>query len=227
MRSFIYRLFSLLFPLTILLSACSDKGSDQPHQATLYDICEVASAENSQNPILHLYRPNANSPIILTAQPGILGNPAPEAGTVILAAYVPQNGKPYTDDYITILNWAPITNIDIQQAKKTEDIIGWDSDPVWLMSAWRAGNKICMRLRLGYESEPRKFSLVIDPETINDEIPTAYLYHQRPTSAPTFDRQYYIAFNIDAIWSRQEVSGLRINIANSANPDLTTILFKK
>lgn len=226
MKSLISRLFLILLSLTTL-SACSEKGSEQPHPATLYDVCEVAPTENSLNPILHLYRPNANEPIILTAQPGILGNPAPDAGTAILAAYIPQHGTPYTDDNITILTWAQITNIKIQEAEKTEDLIGWDVDPVWLTSAWRAGNKICMRLRLGYESEPRKFALVIDPETIDDEIPTAYLYHQRPTSTPTFDRQYYIAFDITSIWSRPEVSGIRVCIANSANPDISSLLFKK
>lgn len=225
MKPLLPRLLSALLPL-LLLASCHEEGSDQPHPATLYDICEVAACDPSTT-ILHLYRPDSDAPVILTAPAGALGNPFPEPGTSILAAYTPQNGQPYTNTSITLHSWAAINNLPIKEAKTTEDLQGWDTDPVWLLAAWRAGNKICMRLRLGYDATPRRFALVLDPETIDDPIPTAYLYHVRPTSAPTFDRQYYVAFDISTLWSLPETQGLLIRLSNSADPSLSTLLFQK
>ncbi len=226
MKAALRCLISALLPL-LLLSSCHDDGSDRPHPATLYDICEVASPDGSQQTVLNLYRPDSDNPVILTAPAGALGDQAPEEGTSILAAYTPLNGHPYTDSPITIHSWATITNIPLQEAKTSEDIQGWDTDPVWLLAAWRAGNKICMRLRLGYDTTPRRFALVLDPSTADDPIPTAYLYHLRPSSAPTFDRQYYVAFDIARLWSRPSLHALRICLSNSADPSLSTLLFKK
>lgn len=226
MRTSLSRLLPVIASL-ILLTSCTEKGDDTPNPATLYDICEVAPDTDRSHVILHLYRPDSDTPVILTAQPGALGENPPESGTSILAAYTPADNRPYTNGPVTLHSWSAINNIPIQEAKTTDDLQGWDTDPVWLLSAWRAGNKICMRLRLGYDTAPRRFALLLDPATIDDPIPTAYLYHARPTSAPTFDRQYYVAFDITPLWTLPTTDGLRIRLANSATPSLTTLLFSK
>jgi|InofroStandDraft_1065614.scaffolds.fasta_scaffold00179_61 hypothetical protein len=220
-------LLLLTAPLLLLIASCAGKGSDEPHPATLYDICEVSQADPAAPAILHLYRPDADLPVILTAQPGALGATPPDPGTSILAAYTPDDGRPYTSGPVTLHRWSTINNLPLQEAKDSEELQGWDTDPVWLLSAWRAGNKICMRLRLGYDTSPRRFALLLDPETASDPIPTAYLYHLRPTAAPTFDRQYYVAFDITPLWALPSTQGLRIRLANSASPSLSTLLFQK
>ena len=177
-------LLLLTAPLLLLIASCAGKGSDEPHPATLYDICEVSQADPVAPAILHLYRPDADLPVILTAQPGALGATPPAPGTSILAAYTPDDGRPYTSGPVTLHRWSTINNLPLQEAKDSEELQGWDTDPVWLLSAWRAGNKICMRLRLGYDTSPRRFALLLDPETASDPIPTAYLYHLRPTASP-------------------------------------------
>ena len=217
----------LLLLLPLMIASCAEKGSDAPHPATLYDICEVASADPASPVTLYLYQPDSDTPVTLTAPAGALGATPPDPGTPILAAYIPANGQPYTDSPVTITNWAAITDIPIAEAKDTESLDGWDTDPVYLLSAWRAGGKICMRLRLPYSAEPRRFALLTDPSTLGDPIPTAYLYHRRPSPSPTYDRQYYIAFDITTLWALPSTRGLRIRLANTADPSLTTLLFTK
>lgn len=226
MKTALSRLLAVITPLLILPS-CSDKGSDEPNPAILYDICEVAPDASSTQPILHLYRPDSDTPVILTIQSGALGTTIPDPGTAILAAYTPADGQPYTSGPVTLHSWYAINNIPLQEADTTDDLQGWDTDPVWLLSAWRAGGKICMRLRLSYDTTPRLFALILDPTTVDDPIPTAYLYHTRPADTPTFDRQYYVAFDIASLWSLPTTDGLRIRLANSASPTLTTLLFTK
>jgi hypothetical protein len=219
------KLFLYLFPL-LMLTACGEKGSDEPNVATLYDICEVASTEGAT--ILHLYRPDSDTPIILTASAGALGTNAPANGTAILAAYLPAGGTPYVSDNISLLNWANITNSSLKITDNADDLDGWDKDEIYLLSAWRAGGKLCMRLQLGYSDEPRKFALIVDRATATDPVPTAYLYHARNDSGtPTFNRQYYVAFDISNLWESDKYDGLRVNINNSADPSLSTLTFLK
>lgn len=215
--------------VTILLTSCHDKGSDEPHPATLYDICEIASVGQQQT-VLHLYLPDSDAPVILTsrgANPLNQTQTPPVPGTSILAAYTPAGGKAYTTDDVTIDSWATITNLPLQTVKTPEDLDGWDTDQVYLQSAWRAGRKICMRLRLPYSAQPRRFALLLDPATADDAIPAAYLYHSRPEPSATFNRQYYAAFDIAALWDKPSVKGLRIHISNTADPAIHTLLFQK
>ena len=210
------------------LISCGEKGSDEPHYAVLYDLCEVSEASASSPVTLLLYLPDSDEAVTLTAQAGALGSTPPEAGTPVMIAYTPQNQTPYTSSPITLYRWSEVTCIPIHTAKETADLDGWDDDPVWLISSWRAGTKICLRLKLGYDTTPRRMGLIIDPATVDDPVPTAYLYHDRQGDSPTFDRQYYLTFDIASLWDLPEIEGLRVIIADAATADgRKTILFKK
>ncbi len=155
-------LLLLTAPLLLLIASCAGKGSDEPHPATLYDICEVSQADPAAPAILHLYRPDADLPVILTAQPGALGATPPDPAPPSWPPTHPTTAAP------TPPARSPSTMVNhqqppLQEAKDSEELQGWDTDPVWLLSAWRAGNKICMRLRLGYDTSPRRFALLLDP----------------------------------------------------------------
>ncbi len=41
------------------------------------------------------------------------------------------------------------------------------------------------------------------------------------------DSQYYVAFDITPLWALPSTQGLRIRLANSASPSLSTLLFQK
>jgi hypothetical protein len=204
------------------LPACHDTdASDEPHAATLYDICEVGATDSSST-TLYLYPQNSDTPVELYADSS-LGSDAPEVGKSIFVAYQPAGGIAYVSDRVAILTWANINNLDLQVAESSADLDGWDKDPVEVVSAWRGGSKIYMRLRLGYDATPRRFALVLDPATANDPIPTAYLYHARGESSPTFNRQYYIALNVASLWDSPSTTGLRLRVNASTSSDLTFI----
>lgn len=212
-----------LLPALLLFASCSEKGSEEPHPATLYDLCDIAS--NNGAAVFNLYRPDSDNPIVLTAPGEHLG--AIEEGTTVVISYTPVGGVPYVSDNISLYDWRRINNLPLLQTRQPADLVGWDKDPVWLTSIWRGGEKIYMRLNLMYSAEPRRFSLVIDSETIDDPVPTAYLFHWRPSDTPDFKRQYYAAFDISALWERSSVEGIRVVMNNAADPALSTFIFRK
>lgn len=220
-------LLLLLLPMLAALGACEDRGDEAPHPALLYNICDVAQTADGST-VFHLYRPDSDSPIILTANEFSAidknGNPL-AAGTSGLLGYYSETGQPYVNSNITVDYWATINNMHFTTLKE-DDVeefhAAWpDSEPVEYLAGWRGGKKLYLRLRLPYSSHPRNFALLADPTTLDKPIPTLYLYHSRTEASPTFNRQYYIAFDIADIWDISTARGVRliVNDALTSSPD--------
>lgn len=231
--------------LLMLISACAREGSDMPHPAVLYNVCDVADSSPSL-PVFHLYQPDSDNPVVLRG--AVMPEDAaklPDAGKSLVLAYIPAGGVPYVNDDVEVISWGNINNLkvvipeDEDDGSASEDgsdggsasdsgssdsgsgssagdiLQGWDADPVNLMACWRGGHKIYMRLKLQYSADPRRFALIVDPETADTPNPELYLYHSRPVDNPSFDRQYYAAFDISPLWEDEAVSTVTVHIATS------------
>lgn len=224
--------YAIMMLAISLLVSCGDKGEDAPHPAVLYNICDIAEAEDGST-LFHLYRPDANLPIILTANEFSAVNnegTLPAVGTSGLLAYIPISGKPYEDGEIAVSYWASINNFELTIPAEDEAVdflADWDAEAVDYLAGWRGGNKIYLRLRLPYSTIPRRFGLVVDPSTLSDPFPTLYLCHQREDDSPTFDRQYYFAFDISELWQRPEVEGVRMRVNDHLYGQLREFQFNK
>lgn len=191
-----------------VLTACNDHDDDEPHPATLYNICDIADVGDGYT-VFHLYRPDADQPVVLTAEGVTVDDKVGESG---LLGYYPEAGKPYVDSEASVTFWKTINNRKLQilnEDKVDSFLEKWPScEPVEYLAGWRGGSKIYLRLQLPYSSDPRTFSLVALPGAAEEAIPTLYLYHQRSTQSPTFDRQYYFAFDIAPIWDNPDLRGV-------------------
>lgn len=203
----------------ILAVACRDDGDDAEHQPTLYDIAEI-SDKTATSTVFTVYRPDASEAAVTLSAPGVSVGDI-EVGTSVFLAYIPENGRPYTSGRISVERVSTINNSNLKRGTEMS-LQGWDEDPVWLQSLWPAGDKVCVRLLLPYSTEPRRFVLVVDDATSDKPYPDAYLYHRRNNLQPNFNRQYYAAFNLAALWATPGIEGLTIHVANSNNPTLTT-----
>lgn len=204
-----------------LMPACSDNDdyADTPRPVTLYDVVELTSS-NSSAATFTLWRPDATTPVTLTARNPSVDLSGLKAGESLLLGYTPSDGQAYTSGDITVTGFGTVNNGVLQKAAP-DKLAGWDADPVYLMSLWRAGDKICMRVRLTYDNEPRYFALVGDETTAGDPYPTAYLYHRRRDDRPNFSRQYYAAFDVSALWNTPTCRGLHIRVCNSNIPAMS------
>lgn len=223
-----------LFMLLILLglASCNDRGEDAPHPALLYNICDVADATDGQT-VFHLYRPDADEPIVLTASNFSVANEEgqlPDAGTSGMLAYIPANGKPYQNDEVDATYWAPINNLTLkipEEDQAEEYLADWDAEAVEYLAGWRGGSKLYLRLRLPYSAVPRRFGLVADPSTLSQPIPTLYLCHERRDETPTFDRQYYFAFDIAEVWNLPTTQGICVKVNNRLDAGNQEFMFIK
>lgn len=216
--------------VTLAVSAPMLQGCDKGENAndsvvpTLYDVVELKEQTAESTEFL-LYRPDAVEAVSLTtARPVFSASDEIEAGNCVFMAYTPVNGGSEGSQSVKVEAWGRVNNGALLKGAP-ESLDGWDADPVWLMSLWRAGGKVVVRSMLTYDSEPRVFALVMDETTLEEEYPDAYLVHQRRSDRPNFKRQYYSAFDVSALWSYASCKGLRIHVNNSNLPqaDLFTV----
>lgn len=202
--------------------ACSDDG-DPSDTAVLYDIV-CLQEDTDAGSVFTLCKPGSDDVITLTA-PQRLNTRAVPVGNRCLLMYVPDGGAAYQSGAITVRGYGTIVNGELSTTEDTEPA-GWNRDPVYLLSAWRAGRYLNIHARLPYDENPRDFALVM-PETQSDRsYPDIYLVHALSADVTTFSRAYYASFDISRFIDDPGVNGFTLHLNNS-NLHLDKIRFDK
>ncbi len=210
--------------LAVTTIGCSDDRADGVRYATLYDVVEYTSQQDGVT-VFSLYLPDDEDPVKLSASsPLNLGKL--EKGESLLLAYTPSHGEAYVTDQIEVQGIGTVTNSKLLKGAP-ETLADWNKDPVWVSSLWRAGRNVVMRVSLVYDAYPRVFKLVVDETTMDNEYPDAYLVNIRRSDGENFLRQYYVAFDLYALWTHPQYKGLKIHVNNSNNTSLTEFIIEK
>ena len=207
--------------IATLLTACSAEGGvDGPVDAQLWDIVTYEGHLTGNSGSVFTFRQVNDSPLITLTSNKTLEDT--EAGTRMMIRYIPENGKAYTDDRINLLSAARINNGSAETEWKKE-YDNWNRDKVFIYSSWRSGTYINFHLRLTYSTDPRVFTLVLDPSTRDSEMPEFYLVHIMAEPTDYHDRAYFASYNIAEIWDSPSVKGVRIHVADTnLNKDIFT-----
>lgn len=207
------------------LAGCSDddKGPEVRY-AVLYDVVEYVGQTQSGTEF-RLYAPDAEEAVTLTST-NALNMGELESGQCVLLAYMPVDGKAYTSGKVDVRGIGAVTNDKLMKGP-AESLSAWDRDEVWLASLWRAGGYVMMRIKLVYDPQPRQFRLVVDESTIQNEYPDAYLVNARKGDKENYMRQYYVAWDVSALWTYDYIKGLKVHVNNSNNTQLREFTIEK
>lgn len=189
--------------------ACGDNGPYND-QATLYDI--VTFDGNSPAGAKFSFCQYDDSPQINLLAPGI----SIEANDIIpgkrlLIGYCPTSGVPYQSGDITLEAYSPI-NQDTVKIVPHNKVNGWDTHAIYLNSVWRAGQYLNLHLLLDHADEPRRFEMIADQSTINDEMPHLYLAHDMHNCPENYTRRTYASFDLRPIWQLGTCRGIIVHI---------------
>lgn len=208
--------------VALLLWAC---GDDKPESGTplLQDIAEYCS-QNASAASFAIYRENAPD-VFLTAPGAHIDESRIKPGESLLITYTAQSGGPDRSGDIALRSYNAINN-GVMTAGNIADYPDWDRDEVYLVSIWRAGDKIDMRCRLPYDTSPRRFMLLIDESTATADVPDLYVVHELKEPVESFDRNYYAAFDIAELWSQPACAGVTVHVANSNLPQRSFTFMK-
>lgn len=214
--------YSYFAVMAMMAVSCSD---DKPTSGTpvLQDIAEFCS-QNPSAASFAIYRDNAPD-VLLTAPGAHIDENRIKPGESLLITYIPQSGEANRSGDITLRSYYAINNGGMTIGK-IADFPHWDRDQVFLISIWRAGDKIDLRCRLPYDTSPRRFMMLLDEATADNEIPDLYVVHELKEPVESFDRNYYAAFDIGELWSQPSCRGVTVHVANSNLPQRSFTFMK-
>ncbi len=198
--------------MVALFSACSDNGPYNDN-AELADIVTYKGASQS-GAIFTFQRQNDSPEITLTATGKYVDENSFKPGNRVLISYYAANREPYTSGDITLTGIAAINN-DTLKTGDAEKLSGWNTDAIYLNSIWRSGNYINIYFRADQSEEKRRFSLMIDEATMEEEFPQLYLVHDMLGQPDNFTRRVYASFDISSIWNNDRCKGIDIHINDS------------
>lgn len=221
-RQFISR-FLPVFLVLVMVSCSDDSGIDGPVEMQLWDIVTYTGRSASPGGSIFNFRQVDDSPeIVLTSDRQLPDDVEP--GTRLMIRYIPESGKAYTSGPVTLLSASRI-NQGPAATEWKDDYNVWNRDKVYLYSMWRTGTYINFHLRLTYSTEPRVFTLVLDPSTRDWDVPEFYLVHIMDKVTDNHDRAYFASFDINELWSNPGVRGVRVHVANTnLDKDIFTFL---
>lgn len=210
--------------LTILVGACDAGGGVDGEVLMAYT--DIATFRGNTAPgggAEFGVRKEGDSPEATLYASRRIGDEGLEAGTRMLIRYTTPSNEPYTSGEIELRGAARITQTPVEL--ETDLPEGWNTTPVYLVTAWRTGEYVNLHLRLPYSAEPRVFGLMADPTTLASAWPDVYLVHiMEGDAGATYERRYYASFDLSPVWDRPGVEGIRLHVNNS-NLDTDTFTF--
>jgi len=209
--------------MTITLGSCGEDGVDGPVEMTCTDLVTYTGTTGGH--ATFTFQKMDDSPEITLTSLNPIGTDGIDPGTRMLVSYIPQDNKPYVSGPVTVLGGRVVTQSAITTTWH-DSFNDWAKDDVYVYSLWRTGRYINVHVRLTYSTEPRIFCLAADPATLDTPRPDVYLVHVIDGDADNHDRAYYASFDIAEVWSRPEVEGIRLHVANS-NLDKQIFTFEK
>lgn len=84
--------------------------------------------------------------------------------------------------------------------------------PVKMRSAWRTGDFINLHCMVEHTGKARRFMLLIDDATRNQDTVHCYLHHDLLADTAYFWRECYASFNVGNVWKRTECKTMRVHI---------------
>ncbi len=202
--------------IAMVATGCADDDDPGPQTPVISDIVELTASTPSGSTFA-IYREKAPD-IILNAPGARVDLSRVKIGESLLATYtMADGGEAGRSGDINLRSYYAINNSTLVKGD-IADFPEWDKEEVYLISIWRAGNKIDLRCKLTYDPTPRTFIMLLDESTAGNPVPDLYLVHQLQQPVESFDRNYYAAFDIDSLWAQTTCEGVTVHIANRNLP---------
>lgn len=145
-------------------------------------------------------------------------------GTRLLVAY--STDYPTESGPVNLLQ-AALTYGGALEWSNNPDSLASVTTPVWLNSMWRSGHYLNLDCMGRYSTGSRELKLVVDDNTVAESYPVLYLVHRdKSDDMAPYDQHLYASWNVDTLWARSSVQGLKVRLSDS-NRGIKELTFNK
>lgn len=136
-----------------------------------------------------------------------------KVGNALLIRYIDN----VADNGVKLIGYSLFSNL-IVKVDDYDNLGDWNRTPVYLQSYTVVDRHLIIHAKLPYSNMKRRLALVIDRATLDDEVPSGYIVHDLADTEPTFDRSYYLSFDLSATCVQYGIKHLKVMVNNSNLP---------
>lgn len=224
-KKFTSRLFAALIIcfLGLFSSSCNSESNQQYVPDNIcYDF--VTFVSTSENGSVFTFRKSNDSNLITLTAAVKIDTEKIKPGTRVIIQYVPSGGQaPYESGPINLYGIALITNGDVE-AKPLTEIESWQNERFKMQTITRSGNYIDVWFEAALSQKPKRFMIVADEATMDNEYPELYLVFETDRNMGNI-RQVYGSFDMSKVWEQPSCKGVTVHY-NTYNGN-ETVKFEK
>lgn len=193
----------------LIFSSCNNDNNNPYIPGTAcYDF--VTFVETSETGSVFTFQKSNDSELITLTSAERLNPEKVKPGSRIIIQYIPSGGQDvYQSGPITLYGIAQITN-GKTDPMTMDEIRAWPSNRIKMHSISRSGNYIDVWLEANISNAPKRFVIVADQATVNDEYPQLYLIFESDNNV-NIPRQVYGSFDLNPVWELNSCKGVQVH----------------
>ena len=204
----------------VLLSSCDNPYPEADDTGYIDIVTFVSTTSNSAT--FEMQQRDDSPVITYVARDLSVDTAYCPSGTRLLLAYAPISGEAYKSGYIHVLGMQGVYNAKVKQAAIPQD---WDANAMFLLDMWRSGRYINISSVITSVDVPKRYELLVDPATIDDEYPQLYVVFDNEKINET-ERAYFASFDISSVLNKPTCLGVVVHL-NDSNQSNNQITFEK
>lgn len=186
--------------------------SNDPGDEDKYLGISLVTYEGTQNSVTTFTYQTLNDSPLITYTTAWTPQQALEPGTRLLIVYGMDN-LPTQGGEINLRQASLVYGGKLDWIDNATD---WSSEPIQLNALWRTGHYINLDCLATYNNGgKRELTLSVDRATESTSCPVLYLSHENKNPDMIYDQRIYGSWNVDTLWSRPDVEGLKIKLVDS------------
>ena len=202
---------------------CTDSQSDLPADQYLQQIVTF-TGNLSDGRVGFEYQAIDDSPVITLTAPGRISEKNAKPGDRLLLTYwLPSDRDPKQGGEVGVAGLQYILTDTVETVGSEPAELGG----LYLLTIQRSGEYIDLMAQMPY-TDKRKITVNASPLPDSEGLMTLRIDATAgPDADKTFDSPAWASLWIGPVWSRQEVSGVKVIVNNTNNPYRTEFIFKK
>lgn len=215
---------TLCMLMVVALVACDDEDIDRRYTDYRTDIVTYLG-NGTQGAQFELLRRDDSTSVLL--QSAVRLKDTFKAGNRVLLRYDWADGQAGDIRRINAYGIAAIVSDSLRYNVQPIEHYIAQMEPIRLLSMWRTGDYLNLRLQAEHTGKTRHFYLLLDSATARRDTVHCYLVNNTHGDTTYHWREAYASFFVGNIWNRPSCRVMRVHINDAAFPTVTTHDFNK
>lgn len=210
------------------LTACNSGLDDDDNNGEIYQDMVTLVSNSDQGCTLSMQRTN-DTPVITYTSTQKFDSKNIEVGDRVMVAYrLGTDRQAYTSGPVILVAYNLVVNGKMTWGTADENE-SWKTGPLQVQAIWLTGNYLNFHVSGQMSTEGKKFALVLDENTKEQEMPTAYLMYIGDNEATGTWKSFYASIDVSAIMGDMDYDGfiMKLNNVSGTGQDEDTFEFRR